>query len=159
MKMALIGLVAILLLGGGAAGAYFYFNKPAEAALTEAAAEKHAAGAEAEAAAAPVVEYVKIDPIILPIIDDSGLSQVMTIVITLEVPDVAAADGARQMSPRLKDAIIQDMYGVLSYKSAMKDGVINATKLKSRLNELTKKILGEDKVKDVLLQVVNQRPV
>lgn len=161
MKMALIGLVAVLILGGGAAGAYFYFNKPAEAALTEgAAAEKAAAEAEGEhAAPAPVLEFVKVDPIILPVIDDHGLSQVVTIVITLEVPDAAAADQARLMAPRLKDAIIQDMYGVLSRKTVMKGGTVDVTKIKTRLNELSKKVLGAEKVNDVLLQVVNQRPV
>jgi flagellar FliL protein len=160
MKMALIGLVAVLILGGGAAGAYFYFNKPAEAALTEGAEAEKAAAAEGEhAAPAPVLEFVKIDPIILPVIDDHGLSQVVTIVITLEVPDVAAADQARLMAPRLKDAIIQDMYGVLSRKSVMKGETVDVTKIKARLNELSKKVLGTEKVNDVLLQVVNQRPV
>ncbi|MBN8521262.1 MAG: flagellar basal body-associated FliL family protein [Alphaproteobacteria bacterium] len=162
MKIAIIGVLAVLLLGGGAAGAYFYFGKPAEAASTEAAehakVEKPAEGEDGHAPANGV-EFVSLDAIILPIVDERGVSQVVTLVISLEVPDAGAAADARTLSPRLKDAIIQDMYGVLSRKAVLKGGVLEVGKIKARLNEISARILGKENVNDVLLQVVNQRRV
>ena len=38
-------------------------------------------------------------------------------------------------------------------------GIIQVGKLKKRLNKVSEKVLGEDVVHDVLLQVVQQRPI
>ena len=164
MKLVLIGLVALLLLGGGGAGAYFYFMKPAEAAGGEMAehekaqAEAHAK-AEDEHGEAPGVNFVELAPLILPIIDDNGVSQVVSIVIAIEVPATIETSQIKKMTPRLNDAYIQDMYGVLNRKAVMNGGVIEVGKLKARLTKITKQILGEEQVNDVLLQVVQQRPI
>ena len=63
------------------------------------------------------------------------------------------------MIPRLKDAYIHDMYGVLSRKASMSGGLVKTEDLKERLNKISNKVLGEDKINGVLLQVVSQRPV
>ena len=63
------------------------------------------------------------------------------------------------LKPKIKDAFIQDMYGVLNRHAALKGGVIQVGVLKERLNKMSAKVLGEDKVYDVLLQVVQQRPI
>lgn len=159
MKMAVIALIAVVLLGGGAAGAYFYFSKPAEAAggpMDEAKKAEHEAKA---AEAAKIQEFVGLDVLVLPIIDESGVTQTITMVVSLEVPDAAAAAEAKRFIPRLKDAYIQDMYGALNRKNVMKDGVIQVALIKERLNRVTKKVLGPEKVNDVLLQIVQQRSV
>lgn len=161
MKMVMIALIAIMLLGGGAAGAYFYFSKPAEAAggpVDEAKKAEHEAKA-AEAEEAKVQEFVGLDVLVLPIIDENGVTQTVTMVVSLEVPDAAAAAEAKRFTPRLKDAYIQDMYGALNRKNVMKDGVLQVALVKERLNRVTKKVLGPEKVNDVLLQVVQQRTV
>lgn len=161
MKMAVIALVAVLLVGGGAAGAYFYFDKPAEAAggpVDEVKKAEHEAKVEGAESAA-VQEFVSLDVLVLPIIDDSGVTQTVTLVISLEVPDAATAEEVKRLSPRLKDAFIQDMYGALNRKNAMNKGVLQVSMVKDRLNRVSKKVLGEDKINDVLLQVVQQRSV
>lgn len=167
MKMALIALVAILLLGGGGAGAYFFLMKPAEAAggelgeheKAEIEAHEKAVEEQGEGHGAPEVNFVELAPLVLPIIDENGVSQVVTIVIALEVPGTVEASSITKMSPKLKDAYIQDMYGVLNRKAIMNGGVIEVGKLKARLNRITQSILGEGQVNDVLLQVVQQRPI
>lgn len=163
MKIAIVGVLAILLLGGGAAGAYFFFDKPAVAAtgpMDEAAKAEHDAKvelAEGEQAAAPLEEFVAMDTLVLPIIGDNGVTHTISLVISIEVPDAATAEEVKRLSPRLKDAYIQDMYGALSRKSSMENGVLQVGMIKDRLNRVSVKILGEDKVNDVLLQVVQQR--
>ncbi len=164
MKMAVIGLLAVLVLGGGAAGAYFYFAKPAVAAggpVDEAAKAAHDAKSKeaAEGAAAPVQEFVELNPLILPVIGENGVTQTVSLVVSLEVPDAATAEEVKRLSPRLQDAFIQDMYGALNRKDYMEKGVIRVAPLKARLNRVTTKVLGEGKVNDVLLQVVQQRRI
>jgi flagellar FliL protein len=162
MKLIIIAAVAVLLLGGGGAGAYFYFKHPAEAATNatgevvkaEKEKEKKKHGGEEEKSS-----FVQLDPLILPIIGKSGLTETVSMVIVIETPNDNTKKEISYMAPKLKDAFIQDMYGALTQDSIMKDGVIQVGALKSRLHTIGIKVLGEDKVTDVLLQVIQQRPM
>ncbi len=71
--------------------------------------------------------------------------------------DQKNVDTIRKQMPRLIDAYIQDMYGVLNKRAALKGGVVQVGMVKERLNAITKRVLGDDMVEDVLLQVVSQR--
>lgn len=104
-------------------------------------------------------EYVKLDPLILPIIDGNGVQQIVSLVVALEVAGVFEADKVKDMSPKLTDAYITDMYGVLNEQVALRGGVIQVSLIKARLLSVTDKIMGKDIVSSVLLQVVQQRPI
>lgn len=163
MKKLVLGLVALLLLGGVGFAAYTYLGgSSAEAAATEGtveeAAKKEQEGKD-KAAADAMIAFVKMDPMVLPVVDKTGVSQVINLSVTLEVKDEATAKEVEKMTPRLRDALIQDMYGVLTRKSAMADGVVQVDFIKERLNRAAIKVLGEDKVKGVLLQTLQQRKV
>jgi flagellar FliL protein len=159
MKPVILALVALVLLGGGGAGAYFYFKQPAEAAVNAGdetkKAEKKGKDKHGEGHAA----FVQIDPIILPVIDTNGASQVISLVIVIETTDEATKAEITSIIPRLKDAFIQDMYGVLSRDTLMRDGVLQVGALKDRLHRVSNHVLGEGKATGVLLQVVQQRPI
>lgn len=164
MKLAMIGILALLLLGGGGAGAYFFFAAPAEASagpMDEAAKAEHKAKEATAAAAATEAqrEFVQMNAMIFPLIGDRGVTQTISLVVSLEVPDAATAEEVKKLTPRLTDAFIQDMYGTLNRESAMQNGVLQVAPLKARLNKITTKVLGEGKVNDVLLQVVQQRRI
>ncbi len=164
MKKALMGIIALMVLGGGAGGAYYFFKQPAEAAITEegdhapkeAKADKKEGGGHGEK---PQMAFVKMDPLILPIMDENGVSQIISLVVALEVKDEETAKEVQFMAPKIKDAYLQDMYGVLNRKAALEGGAVQVGMIKKRLNMITNKVLGEDKVSDVLLQVVQQRPI
>jgi flagellar protein FliL len=161
MKLAVIAILALLVVGGGAAGAYFYFDKPAEASagpVDEVAKAAHEAKT-AEGAEAPKEQFVQLDPLILPLIGDNGVTQTISLVVSIEVPNEEAAKEVERLSPRLKDAFIQDMYGALNRKSTIENGVLQVAPIKARLNKISTKVLGEDKVNDVLLQIVQQRRI
>lgn len=149
--------MALALLGGGGTGGYYYFMKPAEAALTDDA--KSHKKAEKKDGHSKTFEFVELDPLILPIIDEDGVNQVVSMVIAIEVADSYSANKVTSLSPRLKDAFIQDMYGVLNKHAALKGGVIQVNMIKKRLNKISNKVLGDDVVQDVLLQVVQQKPI
>ena len=170
MKKIILLLVVALLLGGGGFGAYIYFMKPAEAATTDgdhadaAKASDHAEKSEKKSSGGHGgdhggYKFVELDPLILPIIDNNGVSQTVSIVVALEVADDATAAKVEGLAPRLKDAYIQEMYGVLNKQAALRGGVIQVSYLKKRLNTISHHVLGEGVINDVLLQVVQQRPV
>lgn len=104
-------------------------------------------------------EFVKLNPLILPIIDNDGVQQVVNLVVTIEVDDSAGAEKVRSVSPRLTDAYLQDMYGILHKHAALKGGIIQLAMIKERLNKITHKVVGEDIHTEVLLQHVEQRPI
>ncbi|MGB4058074.1 MAG: flagellar basal body-associated FliL family protein [Alphaproteobacteria bacterium] len=162
MRMLMMAAVALLVLGGGGAGAYFYFSKPAEASAGSEVADAHEKNKEEKKkgghGAAGAV-FVELDPLILPIIDNTGVTQTVSLVIALEVESEDRAKEVKDLTPRLKDAYIQDMYGILNKHAAMKGGVLQVSTIKTRLNKVTTEVLGEDMVHDVLLQVVSQRPI
>ncbi len=165
MKYILILVMAVVLLGAGGAAGFFAFQKEAVASLGAENAKAVAAKQKRDQAARMSEEenknlhFVKLDPIILPIIDEQGVSQVITLVVSLELDGKENAERAEILVPRLKDAIIQDMYGVLNRKASNKGGLVKVDQLKSRLNRVSTKILGEQHLNGVLLQVVNQRQI
>ncbi len=159
MRKIIIGVVLLLILGGGGAGAYFYFMKPVQAAEGEEGDHKKEAAKKGAHGETPATVFVEMDPLILPIIDRTGVTQTISLVIALEVADNKVAEEVTHMSPKLKDAYIQDMYGILNKHAALKNGLIQVAPIKERLNKITTDIMGEGIVQSVLLQVVQQRPI
>jgi len=129
------------------------------ASLTSIAISHTAHAASAPAAVESGTRFVELTPFILPIIDPDGASQVVTMVIAVEVNTAEAAAEVKRLSPRLKDAYLQDMYGALNRHAALRGGQIRLGVIKKRLNMASTRVLGEDVVQDVLLQVVQQRPI
>lgn len=115
---------------------------------------------EEEGASKPEFEYVQLEPISLPIITNKGLTQQVSLIVSLEVPSAHTTD-VTGFKPRLTDAYIQDLYGALGAGHAMMRGnLLDITKVKARLSSVTDRVLGPDiKAHDVLLQVVQQRPM
>jgi len=120
-------------------------------------ASESSEAADAEGAPAKKT-FISMDPIILPIVDRNGVSQVVSLVVAIQVDDATKADSVRNNLPVLTDAFLSDMYGTLSKKASMEQGVIKVSALKARLLKISQSVLGADSVSDVLLQVVQQRP-
>lgn len=105
----------------------------------------------------PEFEYVELAPLLLPVITSRGLTQQVSLVVSLETPYGKKAE-VTLLSPRLSDAYIQDLYGVLgSGRSMISGGVVDVQFIKQRLKDVATRVLGADRVHNVLLQVVHQR--
>lgn len=104
-------------------------------------------------------EYVELDPLVLPIVGKNGVSQSVSLVVAIEVAKGGNSQKIRDMSPKLTDAYIQELYGMLNEHAALKGGVLQVGYIKKKLYMISKKVMGEDQVSDVLLQVVQQRPI
>ncbi len=158
MKSAFMALLAILILGAGGAGAYFYFQQPAQASIGDTAKHKETK-ADAHGGGHGKSAFVELDPLILPIIDNNGVSQVVSLVVVIEVENEKKAEEVRKYEPRLKDAYLQALYGVLNKHVALQGGVIKVDMIKKHLQDISHKVMGDDVINGVLLQVVQQRPV
>ena len=120
----------------------------------------HASEAKAEAegeAAEPSVQFIELAPLILPVINEYGVQQVVSLVVALEVDSQEKADKVTKYSPRLTDAYLSDLYGAFSHKSPA-GGQVPIAYLKKRLNLMSAKVLGENVVNDVLVQLMQNRP-
>ena len=108
----------------------------------------------------PAFEYIRLDPIILPVITTKGLTQQVSLVVQLEV-DWGKKDEIAPYEPRLTDAYLQDLYGALGAgHGLMKDNFVDINTVRQRLADVTDKVLGPDhKVHAVLLQALQQRPM
>jgi len=104
----------------------------------------------------PEVHFVEMSPLIIPVINSHGVTQMISLVIAVEVDSQEKADRVTKYSPRLTDAYLSDLYGAFSHDMPDND-MIPVAYLKERLNKMSTKILGEDVVADVLLQVLQQR--
>ncbi len=108
----------------------------------------------------PEFEYIQLDPLTLPVITTKGLTQQVSLKVQLEV-EWGKKDEIEAFEPRLIDAYLQDLYGALGAgHGLMKDNVVDIVQVKQRLTSVTDKVLGPDhKVHEVLLQVLQQRPL
>lgn len=118
--------------------------------LTSAQAKEKAAEGEAS------ILFVELQPLILPVIDQYGSTQTVSLIVAVEVDSQEKADKVTKFSPRLTDAYLSDLYGAFSQK-APEGGVIPITYLKKRLNAMSAKVLGDAVVSDVLVQVMQAR--
>lgn len=152
MKKFMYVMMVMIMLGGGIIGSVLLSSASAYAGGGGGDSGGDLSGAEA-------AHFVRLDPLILPVIDKDGITQTISLVIVIEVPSDRTREKVRILSPRLKDAYIQDMYGVLNKNAALRGGVLQVSAIKTRLTKITKRVLGEKNVKNVLLEVVQQKPL
>jgi hypothetical protein len=127
--------------------------------MSPADAKEGSGGAKDPNAPHPEFEYVQLDPLTLPVITTRGLTQQVSLKVRLEV-DWGKKEEIASFEPRLIDAYLQDLYGALSAGSMMKNNVVDIVQVKQRLTAVTDRVLGpEHKVREVLLEVLQQRPM
>lgn len=112
---------------------------------------------EAPAEGEPSVMFVELNPLILPVINEYGVTQVVSLVVAVEVDSQEKADKVTKFQPRLTDAYLSDLYGAFAHQ-APANGIIPIAYLKERLNIMSAKVLGDHIVSDVLVQVMQKRP-
>jgi uncharacterized membrane protein YhdT len=103
--------------------------------------------------------FVEMTPIILPIVDGGRVVQSVSIIVSIETASPAVADRARALRPKLVDAFLTELYGLLNERTAIRAGVVQVDVVKARLLIAAERVLGEGSVTDVLLQVVQQQAV
>lgn len=101
--------------------------------------------------------YVRLNPMILPVVGDKGVQEIVSVLVALEVSDQHNIEIVNGVLPRLNDAYMRALYGTID-KTAYRNGrFIDVTKIKSCLATVTDNVVGKGIVHDVLIQGVNQR--
>lgn len=101
--------------------------------------------------------YVHIAPMVLPVIDNSGVEQLVTVILDVQVKDFDAADNMHANMPRVVDALMTSLYGGLGQGTLRNGRLANVTKIKSKAIDAIGSVIGKDKIIDVLVQGVSQR--
>lgn len=101
--------------------------------------------------------YVHLQPIILPIITDRGAEQIVTMIIDLQTATFELATEMHTNMPRLKDAILQALYGGLGDGSMRNANMLDLEKVKFHIKKTLNQVFGEGAVLEVLMQAIAQR--
>jgi flagellar basal body-associated protein FliL len=103
--------------------------------------------------------YVTIGPIILPIINDDGPQQIVTMIVSLQVKDTNDSDLVREQLPRLIDGFMRALYGKLDANTMHHGTVVDIDFVKRKVTRAATEIMGKGIVEDVLILGVSQRQV
>lgn len=101
--------------------------------------------------------YVHIQPMVVPVINENGAEQIVTMLIDLQVKNFDAADTMHSNMPRVQDAILRTLYGGLGQGTLKKGHLVNIAKTKAKIHAAVELALGQDIIDDVLIQAVAQR--
>ncbi len=150
MVKALIVLVlGIVLLGGASFGGWFVYQKY----FTE---QPDAPPKKVEPPPKPPTAFVRLPPLVVPMIGPSRVEQFVTVVVAVEVV-LDKQPLAQANQPRLTDAFLTALYGGIADQSILNGALVNIPAVKAKLVEAAGKIIGKDAVQDVLVQAVTQR--
>jgi flagellar basal body-associated protein FliL len=101
--------------------------------------------------------YVRLQPILLPVINDKGAQQIVTMVIDIQVKDLDIADTIHNQMPRVQDTVLRALYSALSEDSSRNNPMVDIEVIKTRVFNSLDKMLGANVVDDILIQAIAQR--
>lgn len=101
--------------------------------------------------------YVHIEPMVLPVINDNGVEQIVTLIIDVQVKNFDAADNMHSNMPKVMDSLMRNLYGGLGQGALRNGKLVNVSKVKTKAISAVGEIIGIENVQDVLVQGVAQR--
>lgn len=101
--------------------------------------------------------YVHLRPIFVPVMSDKGADQIVTMLVDLQVADMSIANRFQENMPRVRDAIMQTLYGGFSNGTLRRGAAIDVPKIKSKIYDAIVKAMGEKSVQEVLVIQIAQR--
>ena len=183
MKKIILLVVILLVLGGGGAGGWWFFGREAKADTpdgdkpaahgeksaggsgaakgeghgdaAEGDGEEHADAGEEGEGHAPA--YLPLPQMIIPVVKDDKVSQVLVIVLALEVSDPEKLDQIKALEPKLRDAAFRSLYGAADRNLLSAGAVLDVERLKARVLGGIDKAIGKGRVKTVLVQSLTQK--
>ena len=148
MKIVIIIVVVLVLAGGGGAGAYFMGFLDSLLGVEEVAGDGK--GKKADGGSDGEALYVQLDPISSPVIANGRVEGQVILTIAIQVTDTAARNDVAKGTPRIRDAILQSLYGHPLVRHS-EDGTIDIRRTKGRLKAQLVELLGAERVVDVLI--------
>lgn len=144
MKTAIILVVLLVVLGGGG---YVGWQQMGGSS-SEAAGE----GGGGSSFFDDEPKFVELDLLTAPFVRGGKFVRYVVLVINLEVVNDDAVDEVRAVMPRLRDAFISDLHTLATMRNP-EQKMINIKRIKSRLLISAQEVMGENIVRDVLVQL------
>jgi flagellar basal body-associated protein FliL len=135
-KMMLIG--ALVLAGGGG---FFGYQ-------TMVSAKTEEVEVVVEAVAEPV--FLTLAALQAPVVEGRRIDRYVTLGVTLELADEAAEELAKERMAPLRDVLVNDLL-FQAHMSRTRGFAVHLPRVKARFLILSRRVLGEDAVKDVLI--------
>jgi len=101
--------------------------------------------------------YIHMTPMVLPVINDNGVEQLITLILDVQVTNFDAADAMHSNMPRVEDALMRALYGGFGEGSLRNGKLVDVAKVKSKAVAAVGEVIGVENVRDVLIQSVSQR--
>lgn len=144
-KLLLILLPVLLLIGGGGGAAYFFLVMQKEEET-------------AEAPPPPPVEdpvFFDMKSLAIPVIRGGAVRKYILLKVTLEVADDNVLELAQLEEPRLIDLCLRELHGYFSQVPV--DAKPSRQPIERRLLKASRRILGKNSVKAVLIQGIYEK--
>ena len=100
--------------------------------------------------------YMQIERIVVPKLQGDRATKIFAYTLVVEFADAEARERAKTIMPKLMDAYLHDLH-VLTSRPASGDDGADPVVAKRYLLESSKRILGEEAVKDVLIERTSAR--
>jgi hypothetical protein len=148
MKKLAVLLVLLLLLGAGAGAGWWFF-------LRAQPDPQSAQAAEAESLIL-ATRFIKVDPIILPVIRERQVMLHVTAVVVVELVDPMPLEDLRGFSLRLRDTFLSELHGIYAIRYVQERGY-DLPVIRERLGLAAERVLGAGTVKAILLEDIDKR--
>lgn len=147
MKRLLLLLLVLLLLGG-AAGWWFLLREPPE--------EQAGAAVEEEGGLIAKSRFVKLEPIVLPIIREGQVILHVNLVVNVELARALPEEDIDPERLRLRDAMISELHALYSLR-LVQDRGFDLPIVRQRLARRAEGVFGLGSVGGVLIHDLDQR--
>lgn len=94
--------------------------------------------------------YLRLERIMVPVIHENDVQKLIAFVLVVEFADPESRERAKLMMPRLIDAFRRDLHILVSRPSGSEE--MDLARFKRYLLASGKRVLGQESVKDVLIE-------
>jgi flagellar basal body-associated protein FliL len=162
IRLLILVFALVFVIGGGVAGLVHFavipdFSGGMIANLVGVQGQPPGAAKEEDAAPAPRVDpiFMQVEPMLIPVIQDGELKRNVYIALRLEVtPD--NKETVRLAMSRLHDVYMRALYDLVPEQYERRD-TLDLAKIRDRLMVLTDRVVGPDKVEDIIFLSVFNR--
>lgn len=102
-------------------------------------------------------EYVELKPLSIPVMQEGRVTQLLTMVVSLEVAGESGLEAVAGRRPRLRDAMLSELHGLYAY-SFVRERKDKMQLIKLRLLKAGRELLG-DQLRGVHIQAIQGRDV
>jgi hypothetical protein len=148
MKKLAVLLVLLLLLGAGAGAGWWFFLR----------AQPDPESPQAAAAESLILatRFIRVDPIVVPVIREGQVTLHVTAVVVVELIDPIPLEDLRKFSRRLRDTFLSELHGIYAIRYVQERGY-DLPVIRERLGLAAERVLGAGTVKAISLEDINRR--